>query len=179
MMLFAVCFTFSAVEVAQYIAFATARSYNVGHEDIDRQQELGRKKFEYLMTKTYMGNFFGGDWFELKNLQFKTGLNGDQFPDYTYKENRIPQTGVRLDFEAKIMKFRVSFLGNSSEDSDKVFSARVTGLLFREPTSSECRDQMKGSARGRAINQLDTRFGVLDSAGGSNPKYFGLEDNGC
>lgn len=179
MMLFAVCFTFSAIEVAQYMAYATARSYNVGHDDVDKQQEMARNKFEYLMTKTYMGNFFGGDWFELKNLQIKTGLNGDQFSEYTYKENRVPQTGVRLDFVAKIMSFKVSFLGNSSEDADKTFSARVTGLLFREPSSSECRDQMKGQARGRAIIQLDSRYSVLDSAGGSNPKYFGLEDNGC
>lgn len=179
MMLFAMCFTFTAIEVAQYMAFSVARAYSAAHADQQKQDEMARKKFDELMNKKYIGNFFKGNWFELKNLQIKSGENNQQFTEYEFQTNRVPQTGVRLDFTAKVLNFRVSFLGSSSEDGNKAFTARVTGLIFREPTTSECRAQLKGESRNRAIINLDPRYSILDPAGGSNPKYVPIEDNGC
>lgn len=180
MMLFALCFTFSTIEIAQYVAFSVARAHLAGHEQVERQTLLANNKFEHLTKRTMLGLLFRkGGWFELKPPEIRNGINNNDFSsDYEYKENRVPQTGVRLEFTAKILNFKIPFLGKSSED-DKPFSAKVTGLLFREPTSQECRDQLKNTSRYRAILNLDRRFSALDPSQGSNPAYFPLEDNGC
>lgn len=178
MMLFVICFTFSSVEVAQYIAYSTARAQSAGHDDPTKQEEMAKKKFDYLIKKSYMGSLFRGAWFELKNLEIRNGYNGNQFPEYEYQENRLPQTGIRLDFTAKIMKFKIPFLGASDEEGT-TFKSKVTGLLFREPSSQECREQMRNINRYKAILTLDSRFSRLDSSYGNNPNYLPLEDNGC
>ncbi len=180
MMLFALCFTFSTIEIAQYIAFSVSRAHMAGHEDSDKQIMLANNKYDYLTKKTILGLLFRpGSWFELKAPDIRNGINGNDFQsDYQYNENRVPQTGVRLEFTAKILNFKVAFLGKSSED-DKPFTARVTGLLFREPTSKECREQFKNINRYGAILNLDRRFSVLDPSRGNNPAYFPMEDNGC
>lgn len=183
MMLFAVCFTFSTIEIAQYIAFSVSRAHMAGHDDPEKQLLMANNKFEHLTKKTMLGLLFRqGGWFELKKPDIRNGLNRNDFSsDYPYfnsNDARVPQTGVRIDFVAKILNFKVAFLGKTSDD-DKPFTARVTGLLFREPSSKECRDQMKGTSRYGAILNLDRRFGVLDPSGGGNPAYFPLEDNGC
>lgn len=183
MMLFAMCFTFSTIEIAQYIAFSVSRAHMAGHENPEKQLELANHKFDYLTKKTILGLLFRkGSWFELKRPDIRNGLDNKDFSsDYPYSsaaEGRLPQTGVRIDFVASILNFRVAFLGKSSED-DKPFTARITGLLFREPSSKECREQMKGLNRYNAILNLDRRFLALDPSGGNNPAYFPLEDNGC
>ncbi len=183
MMLFAMCFTFSTIEVAQYIAYSVGRAHMAGHENPEKQIEMANHKYDYLTKKTILGLLFRqGGWFELRRPDIRNGLNNKDFSsDYPYSseaEGRLPQTGVRLDFVAKVLNFKVAFLGKSSED-DKPFLARVTGLLFREPTSKECREQLKGINRYNAILNLDTRFLALDPSRGNNPSYFALEDNGC
>lgn len=183
MLLFAACFTFTTIEIAQYIAFSVSRAHMAGHDDPEKQVLMANNKFEYLTKKTMLGLLFRqGSWFELKKPDIRNGLNKNDFSsDYPYFNSgdaRIPQTGVRLDFVAKVLNFKVAFLGKSSED-DKPFTARVTGLLFREPSSKECREQMKNTNRYSAILSLDSRFSVLDPSQGSNPAYFPLEDNGC
>ncbi|MEK6772657.1 MAG: hypothetical protein AABY64_01845 [Bdellovibrionota bacterium] len=180
MMLFALCFTFSTIEISQYVAFSVSRAHMAGHDDPDKQTLMANNKYEYLTKKTMIGLLFRpNSWFELRKPDIRSGLDNRTFgADYEYKDDRVPQTGVRLDFVAKILNFNVAFLGKSSED-DKPFTARVTGLLFREPSSKECREQMKNINRYSAILNLDRRFGVLDSSRGNNPAYFPLEDNGC
>jgi len=179
LMLFTICFTFTTVEIAQYVAFSVGRAHSAAHEDEQKQAQMANNKYEYLTKKTMIGLLFRpSGWFELKRPDIRSGLNNQNFSEYPYKENRIPQTGVRMDFVAKIMNFKVAFLGKSSED-DTPFTARVTGLLFREPTSKECQEQMKNTNRYSAILNLDQRFNVLDPSRGNNPSYFPLEDNGC
>jgi len=186
MMLFALCFTLSTVEVAQYVAFSVARSYSVGNVDIKSQKIKAQSKFDQIMKATTFGQLFNKQygWFELSNLEIKTGENQEQFDEYplSASDNRLPQTGVRLTFKAKILNFQVGPLGKSSDQNDGNFSTKITGLLFREPTMEECQDQMKVNSRYKAIKELDKRFEQLlqaQSTKADDSAYLPMEDNGC
>lgn len=187
MMLFALCFTLSTVEIAQYVAYSVARSYHTGQIDSDAQEQAGRAKLQKILSSTTFGQLFNKQygWFELSNLEIKKGLTtSDQFAEYSPEKsnNRLPQTGVRLTLTAKILNFKVGPLGSSSSENDGLFTTRVTGLLFREPTVKECQAQMAYGSRYQAILDLDDRYQRLMDQQTSKPTptdYLPLEDNGC
>jgi hypothetical protein len=186
MMLFVLCFTLSTIEVAQYVTFSVARSYSVGNVDSQAQIQKAQDKFAQILKSTTFGQLFNKNygWFSLSNLEIKTGEGGDQFSEYPLSpaENRLPQTGVRLTFTAKILDFKVGPLGRSSDQNDGNFSSKISGLLFREPTMQECQAQIAESSRYRAIKALDPRFEKLLGQQASAPNstaYLPLEDNGC
>ncbi|WP_413559312.1 hypothetical protein [Bdellovibrio sp. HCB209] len=178
--LFAVTFTLSMAEIGQYITFSASRAYVAGHIDPDKQMEMGRNKFANLMANSTLAPLFStkdSAWFKLSNLELKGGgQSGDDFSsDYTYAEDRVPQTGARLTFSARVLNLRLPFLGSTTEDNEPP-SAKLTALLIREPTQQECWD-LQVKKRYDAIINLDSRFAVL--ADRYRNKYVPMEDNGC
>ncbi|XGC80963.1 hypothetical protein ACES2L_00515 [Bdellovibrio bacteriovorus] len=179
--LFSLNFTLSMAEVAQYIAFSSARAHAAGHVDIEKQEQLGREKFTELINNPVLKPIFNateGGWFKLTDLEVRGGgPSGRSFNDeYKTTENRMPQVGVRFNFKARILNMKVPFLGATSEDPDAGFNAKVTGLLIREPTQKECRE-LQIRQRYTAILDLDPRYKILGASGAN--KYQLMEDNGC
>lgn len=196
--LFVMCFTLSAAEIAQYIAFAVGRSYSAGHVNRDTQECLGSQKFAAITGDKIpvsggcsnsagklppFGKIFKQGWFILKpdtsrGTALKSGYNRDQFDEYnkTGEEKRLINSGVRLVFITNLFNLKLGFLG-STNSSGETFSAKVTGLMLRNPTQDECQLYMK--KRHAAILNLDSRYKANDKAPGSNPKYVPMEDNGC
>lgn len=180
MVLFCVCFTFSVVEVAQYIAFSVSRAHAAGHVDISKQVQMAQNKFKVLSNSKAIGVLFKNGWFELRGPDIRSGgETGSTFGEYPAAPEDIrgvPQIGVRLQFIAKLLNVKFAFLGSTSED-DSDFSANVTGLLIREPTQQECQKQMQRDIRYKAILALDpNRFSL---ANGFANKYTAVEDSGC
>lgn len=178
--LFSLNFTLSMAEVAQYIAFSSARAHAAGHLDSEKQEQLAREKFNDLINNPVLKPIFNaseGGFFKLTDLDVRGGgPSGRSFTDYKTTENRMPQVGVRFNFNARILNMKVPFLGSTSEDADAGFNAKVTGLLIREPTQKECKE-LQIRQRYSAILDLDPRYKVLGASGVN--KYQLMEDNGC
>lgn len=179
--LFSLNFTLSMAEVAQYIAFSAARAHAAGHIKIENQEEAARIKFNTLINHPVLKPLFNnpdGGWFVLNELEVRSGgTTGSDFNDSYPNAEERPQVGVRFNFTPKVLNLKIAFLGSTSEDADgNAFSAKLTGLLIREPTFDECWNlQVKN--RYDAIIELDPRYKVL----GNNRKnqYVPMEDNGC
>lgn len=178
--LFSLNFTLSMAEVAQYIAFSSARAHAAGHVDQTKQEQLAKDKFNQLINNPVLKPLFNnpdGGWFKLADLEVAGGgPSGQSFnSDYPSEDDRVPQVGVRFGFYPKLLNLKIGFLGSTSEDGEG-FSAKLTGLLIREPTQQECWElQVKG--RYEAILNLDPRYKLLGDTGKS--KYIPMEDNGC
>jgi hypothetical protein len=178
--LFSLNFTLSMAEVAQYIAFSSARAHAAGHVDQDKQEQLAKDKFNELLNNPVLKPLFNnadGGWFKLADLEVTGGgVPGQSFnSDYPNQDDRVPQVGVRFNFFPKLLNLKIGFLGSTSEDGEG-FSAKITGFLIREPTQKECWElQVKG--RYETILNLDPRYKILGDSG--KAKYVPMEDNGC
>lgn len=183
--LFALNFTLSMAEVAQYVAFSSARAHAAGHVDQDKQEQLAKEKYRSLLNTPALKNLFNNGaegWFILSaDLDVRGGgPSGRSFEDYpnfqTPDGDRVPQVGVRFDFQPRILNLKLPFLGSTSEDPDAGFSTKITGMLIREPTQKECWE-LQVRQRYKEILNLDSRFRILGASGEN--KYVPMEDNGC
>ncbi len=181
--LFSLNFTLTMAEVAQYIAFSSARAHAAGHVDQDKQEQLAKDKYKELVNNPILKPLFnssaGGGWFKLSDdIDVRGGgPNGRNFDeDYPATADRAPQVGVRFDFQPKILNLKIAFLGSTSEDGEG-FSAKITGFLIREPTQKECWELQVKPRYTNILNLESGRFKLLGS-GGEN-KYVPMEDNGC
>lgn len=182
--LFALNFTLSMAEVAQYIAFSTARAHAASQIDQNKQIEVARDKYRALLAQPPIATIFnkpdGDGWFVLStpnDVEIRGGGDFDSgFAEYPTAEDRVPQVGVRFKFRPRILNMRIAFLGNTSEDPDAGFEANITAMMIREPTVEECwRQQLQ--PRYDAILNLDPRYRVLGDA--RKNEYVAMEDNGC
>lgn len=180
--LFSLNFTMSMAEVAQYIAFSTARAHAAGHVDQDKQEQLAKDKYKELLNNAALKPLFNnpdGGWFKFSaEPEIRGGGQRNSFDEYgtNTTPDRVPQVGVRFDFQPRLLNLKIPFLGSTAEDPDAGFSAKISGLLIREPTSKECFD-LQVKRRYEAILSLDDRYKKLGSSGVN--KYVPMEDNGC
>jgi hypothetical protein len=183
LLLFAFTLTLSMTSIAQYIAFSSSRSFASAHKSLENQEALARNKFNELKNSNTFGPLFQNGWFDLQIESVRGGgARGQDFSqDYIDfrdpQEIRQPSVGIRLNFTASILNFRNPLLGNAQSEEDDGFTTRVTGLMNREPSASECMNQMRREVRYSQILRLDPRFSILGTP--AQQKYQALEDNGC
>lgn len=182
--LFAITYTLTVVEVAQYIAFATSRAQIAAHIDIDSQEKRGLDTYNLLKKNDVFKRLFSFKknstaWFSLPPTpEQKLGRNvSDVFSEYPITNNRVPSTGVRIRFVSKILNLKLPLLGRLMGEDSEGLSANVTSFLMREPTQKECQTQM--SLRSNAIFSLDSRFQSYTTSVSGTNKGFSMEDNGC
>ncbi|MES3037566.1 MAG: hypothetical protein V4736_06625 [Bdellovibrionota bacterium] len=182
MMLFAMASTYTVIEIAQYIAFSSARAHASAHINYQEQQKLARAQFAKLTADPVLGPLFRNGWFELTLEDVRSGKSADQNDfeaDYPKSTGApIPQVGVRLQLNAKLLKMRLGPLGSSDDGNGNGFTTKITGFLIREPTWEECWDQMKLDPRYESILRLDSRYGGIAGPGKARG-YLAMEDNGC
>lgn len=180
--LFALTFTFSMVEVAQYVVFSASRAYAAGGLDNDAQKQRGQDKFNELIKNAELAPLLAGQghWFALTGLELKGGKDADgTFEDYAGYEDRVPFVGARANFEAKLLNLNIPLLGKTDAEGNG-FNAKITAFLIREPTQKECWD-LQIKQRYTNILNLDSRYkgSGTTNAAGSAGKYVPMEDNGC
>lgn len=178
---FSLAFTLSMVEVGQYIAYSVGRAHAAADKTQDDQEKAAKAKFASLQKNKILRPLFSNGWFEIGNLEIRgAGVSGQDFSDRYPKEvssyKGVPQVGVRLSFEAKILDIKIPMLG-STDPNGNGFKAFLTGLMIREPSAKECRDQIKND-RYKAILNLDKRFAKI-AGPASEQEYVPMEDNGC
>lgn len=172
--------SFVTVELAQYVLYATARAQAAGDVSSDEQKIAGEEKYKKLLKtpeiaagflrpgSTISKNVTIGD---LSNYYAPSGVN-----DGT-NEMGLPMWGARSELTIKQAEF-VAFLGRAANTNDE-YKAGVNGIIFREPSSEECRRFFKEINPFQLLVDRDGsgRFRRAQSAG--SPSYVPMEDSGC
>lgn len=198
MMMFAFSTTMSMIQIAQYIAFSTARVHAAGHISQDKQFNQARDKFKTFSDDKHfrgLAPLLRNGWFEIDqgSLQIRGGGDapgggggGDFNSEYGHSPRAIPQQGVRFVFKAPVLKFNIPLIGKVSDEDDNDFGTVISGMIFREPTSEECFEQMRENIRFRAIRELEGRYRDIYTSGmhggrhtPTTSSYVAVEDNGC
>lgn len=198
MLMFAFATTMAMIQVAQYVAFSTARVHSAGHLTQDKQVQHAQEKFKTFTDPKHfpaLAPLLRNGWFEIDtgSLEIKGGGNstaggGNFDTEYGYSANPpgIPQQGIRFIFRAPVLKFNIPLIGSVKDEEDADFGTFITGLIFREPTSAECRAQLDVNVRFRALRELDNRYNSIYQSGmwggrhsPTPTAYIPLEDNGC
>jgi hypothetical protein len=175
MVMFALCFTFTVVEISQYIAFSVSRAHMAAHMDQSLQEQMAKNKFAELINNPVLKPLYTNGWFELTGPEIRGGGQSGVFQDYPQQAATSP-IGIRLKFNAKLLVLNFSLLGSTNPEGNG-FLANITGLLIREPTTKECKDTFKNETRYRTLLNLDaSRFSIGNA---SADKYVPMEDNGC
>lgn len=168
--LFGFAITFTAVEIAQYATYASARAYFAAHKNEDEQQRLGKEKFDKLVKdrQSVLGTFFRNDWFELGDVDIR-----DYSGEFSQNASADSDTfvGARTTLVAKILKLQFPLLGGTTDDD---LGTNISSYLMREPTEEECEDFTQ--QRFEQIQNLKSGFGASYI---QNSAYAPTMDDGC
>lgn len=125
--------TLSHIEVAQFMTYATARTYLNGDESPEKQTERAEIKFNQLLNQnqTFKTMFRDSGWFNLKYIE--TGDFTESYPSNFGKGN-VTFYGTQVEFIAQVLDLNFKFLGAT----DGPWSSKVQTFLGREPTVQEC-----------------------------------------
>lgn len=182
-LLFAMCFTFTVVEIAQYISFSATRAAIPSHKSYDNQRERAQAKLDRLMSDPEIIPLITNGWYELSLKDMRLGQDPSDFYSEEYQmlpiagEFYVPAAGVRLNLKAKIMELNLGPLGKLESESGNGFNLTIGSLLFREPTQAECQKNI--AERYEKILQLDPGYSNLAKTNGADADYMPSEDNGC
>lgn len=182
--LFSMTLSLSVIEIGQYITYASARAHSASHETVTLQQNAARAKYLELTTSPALAVFFNNPdkFFEVsvpKQIEIRSGANTSGqalFTDYPRSLNHVPNTGVRMTLQAKILDFRIPMLGRTTDDPDGAFKTKITTLMLRESSAEECRNNF-AAKRYQFILNLSTRYKALGSSKANS--FVPMEDNGC
>jgi len=181
MLFFAMSFTFSVIEISQYVVYSTSRAHAASNLDMEAQKKAGDDKFKQLTNSSAIGNLYKNGWYVIGQPTFKQG-GEETFRNELANQNEDPTAffknvfvGVSVPFEAKIMTMKIPFISTNDEDDVSVFKTNINAILLREVSQKECQVEHWGKdRRGRALQALGSgrNFYKVD-------KYFRMEDNGC
>lgn len=166
---FAMATTFAAVEIGQYITFATARVYAGAHANEKAQNDLAQKKFDELMKNKALQSLFRNGWFSLKKPEI--GDHNKLYPQSASEESAT-FWGVRAAFEAEVININIPFIGKT-KTLPTTGAATLATYLMREPTDDECREVFN-KERHIFLRGLD---GAYNAAPFFKPVT--VTDNGC
>ncbi len=177
MVLFAMTFTLTAVEVVQYMTFSAARAHSAGHGTVLDQQARARSKFTALSEgKSPLRGLFSTGWFTLGTLEVRSGEGfGESFYDdfKGVNPNRDFFIGVSVPLTANILTMNIPLLG-SSDPEDQGFKTHVTTILVREPSQEECQKFWRDDRKTTLKSSVAPGRELFNEQ-----KYVSVEDNGC
>lgn len=178
-LLFALCFSFTVVEISQYISFSTIRAAIPARKNFDEQRARIDEKFQQLSSNPVLRPLLTNGWFTLglRDVRLYEDPN-DNYEEYDQGGTIIPTAGVRLTLTAHILNLNLGPFGRIESESGNGFNLTVGSLLFREPTQVECQSLIE--SRYRRILELSDGYPILGNVGLSGEgAYFPMEDNGC
>lgn len=166
---FAMSFTLSMVEVAQYITFSAARAYNSANVSKAAQEELGKQKYAELKNTGIFKQILKSGWITLGDIELK-----DFSSEYDDREAGPDAifVGARVPFRSNVLNLRLPFLGNTAADSS-TGSATLNAYLLREVSTEECRVNFTAQ-RLQMLKQVDQHYNALPQI----PEAL-ITDNGC
>ena len=151
--LFAMCFSFTVVEVVQYISFSATRAALPSNKDFDAQRNRAQAKVDSLVNNNILTALLRNGWFNVTVRDMRLGETASDFYSSEYQMEPIggasptpfyiPAAGVRLNLEARILTMNLGPLGRIESESGNGFSLTLGSMMFREPNQRECMDQMR------------------------------------
>lgn len=163
---FTITFSLSVIEIAQYISYASARTYTAAHISPEIQKERAFAKYSQLMnTGIFKTLLKESDWFSLEYIDARDFRSETE----VVTEARDLFVGVELKFTASMMDMSLPLVGDSSENDG--FSSKVSSYLGREPSALECTEYYYNRAA------MITALGYQIPNGADDVKL--VVDNGC
>jgi hypothetical protein len=178
-LLFALCFSFTVIEISQYIAFSSNRAAIPARKNFDEQRGRVDEKFQQLSNNPVLRPLLTNGWFTLalRDVRLQEDPN-DNYDEYNQGGSIVPTSGVRLTLTAQILNLNLGPFGRIESETGDGFSLTIGSLLFREPTQTECQNLIR--TRYTRILELSDSYPVLGSVGSTDENgYFAMEDNGC
>lgn len=174
MVFFALAYSLTIVEIVQYVAFASSRTY-IG-ADVDK---LAQEKSAQLKATNLVGvkfaSFMKKSWFEvggsnkaiLKIISSDMSLGADGNPQY--------RIGVQIPLTIHLLDFHIPFFGSTkTTDSGEGFKTMISSYLIREPTQNEC--LQFNDNRGNLLKTFPPYSALPDFISSSVRR---ISDNGC
>ncbi len=174
-LLFALTFTLTVVEIAQYSTFASARVYYGANKTQAQQRQAALDKYNDLINKNKVFSpLFKNGWFKVQPEPF-VGNAATIMP--AYGQNPLNSFfGVSTVFNAEILKMQIPLFG-SSDPNDKGFKTTIGSYLGREVSSNECaafaRNRWNGIVKLKASSGAS--YETLTTPAGYTP----VIDDGC
>lgn len=178
-LLFALCFSFTVIEISQYVAFSSNRAAIPARKDFDEQRTRVDEKFQQLSNHPALRPLLSNGWFTLALRDVRLHEDpDDSYEEYNQGGSIVPTSGVRLTLTAHILNLNLGPFGRIESESGNGFSLTIGSLLFREPTQVECQTLIR--SRYSRILELSESYPVLGRVGATSESgYFPMEDNGC
>ena len=174
--LMSICIGLTLVEVMQYVSFSGARAYFVADYEETTQVENALIKIKNLIAALPVLNNKENGWIEIKPFQSNVRDWKEAYGSAAAK--RPYHSGVELSFELKILKINIPFLGAAlSYNGADTPEARVSSLLGREPSFTECRELMKRTVD--VIVQKSPNYQRMRMHGIGEQRFEPILDNGC
>lgn len=186
-LIFAITFSLTTIEVAQYIVWSSARSYASANGTAADSVSAGRSKYANLiaMFPLLTGRSNSSPWFKLSesvtpgDLTNKlTDAKSDNNTNAT-AEVRHPWTGVQTEIDLILFKnVKIPFLGPITNDKS-AFVFPVRAILLRNPSAEECHKffEQKFTAGVQKLKDVNEENDL--SSLGDASAYAPIEDNGC
>ncbi len=179
--LFAMCFTFTIIEITQYISYSATRAAIPGHKSYNEQRARAQRKVDAMLANPELVPLLQNGWYEITLKDMRLGQNATDYYESEYDmvsvgaDFYVPAAGVRMDLRAKILDLNLGPLGKIESESGNGFNLTLGSLIFREPSQQECTTLIRN--RYQQIIQLDGKYGSLP--GNNAGAYVPMEDNGC
>lgn len=173
-LLFVLCFSLSVASVTQYVTFAAARNYAVGHLTLDLQMQRANAKYDELVNNPVLKPLYSNGWFAV-DARPGVGDHTKLVPGYADASQGVNKFwGASTTFTAKVLAFTIPFFGSTTPDGDdsgEGFKTILGSYLGRENTAEEC--LAFTAQRWNKIKTLGNGYGT--QAG----KYYPQADDGC
>lgn len=183
-LLFALCFSFTVIEIAQYISFSATRSAIVARKNHGEQRQRAEVVYQRLTSNPVIAPLLNNGWFTLalRDIRLNQDPNDDFRNEYDPRNTGavvLPAAGVRLRLTAEILNLNLGPLGRIESETGDGFNLTIATLLLREPNMDECQAIIRSRYQ-RILNLDSTLYPSLGSVGlNGNGAYFPMEDNGC
>lgn len=199
-LIFALTFALTTVEIAQYIVWSAARAHAAGNKTADDSVKAGETKYSNLTASFPLltGNGSDSPWFKMPPITEKNDFFIGDISDMIKKKDsaidkdnasepggevRHPWIGVESSLDLILLKgIQVPFLGKITETPDE-FKFPIRSVLFRHPSIDECQKFFTNKFSS-GMTQIPTEpswnTSPLNTGDTRVPeKYFPMEDNGC
>jgi hypothetical protein len=183
-LLFALCLSFTIIEISQYISFSATRAAIPSRKNFAEQRQRAQDVYQRLVANPVIAPLLNNGWFTLalRDVRMNQDPNDDFRNEYDPRNSGVvlmPAAGVRLTLTANILNLNLGPLGNIESETENGFSLTIATLLFREPNMEECQNIIRTRYQ-RILNLDSTLYPTLGSAGlNGNGAYYPMEDNGC
>lgn len=173
--LFALTFTLTVVEIAQYSTYASARVYYGANKTEAQQKQAALDKYNDLINKNKVFSpLFKNGWFKVQPEPF-VGNAATIMPEYG--QNPMNSFfGVSTIFNAEILKMQIPLFG-ATDPNDKGFKTTIASYLGREVSSMECAAFVQN--RWNGILKLKPSRGASYQTNTTPAGYIPVIDDGC